>query len=83
MMSVILAASYYMYLPNIDISRGDDLKEYNISNTLSCEKYCTKNERCKGFIVSKNQNKCWLKDNVRGLQKDSSPSIGAIKLNGP
>lgn len=77
----IAAAAFYLYVANIDIATGRDLKVYETGNYLTCEDYCSKNEKCRGFIVSRAQGKCWLKDTLDGIKGIKIESIGAVRLN--
>lgn len=83
MITLIAAGVFYIYAPNIDIATGQDFKEYPTGNTLSCEARCTEEVKCKGFIVSRVQGKCWLKSTLEGIKAIKVESVGGIKVSDP
>ena len=79
---VLITSVFFMYVSNIDFSTGNDRVEIQTQEIVDCEKRCASEKWCKGFVLSKVQGKCWLKDNLTGLKQINGQSIGALKVNG-
>lgn len=79
-MKFLLLSIAFIRINNIDFSTGDDLTEIRVDNARQCEIKCEQNKKCLGYVYSKNQGKCWPKDNLNGIRRISEKVEGGIKV---
>lgn len=77
----IIAAVAFIRFQSFDFSTGDDFITIpHINNKRRCEQLCAENARCKGYVFSRDQKKCWLKDNFDGFRTVNNSEFIGIKL---
>jgi hypothetical protein len=77
----IIATVVFIRFQSFDFSTGNDFLTINhINHPRKCENHCAVNEKCKGYVFSRNQKKCWLKDNLNGFRAVNNDEKIGIKV---
>ena len=55
-------ADYFVKVPNVDVSVGNDIAEFGVSSLEECQNACLADKDCQAYNFI--NSSCWLKDKI-------------------